>query len=239
MLPGHPLRRSCRFDVLEIRAPGGDLLAADGSVPMEPAQRKVVVVNGGENFREAPKLSLGFRGELQAGKGRGHAALARPAERLRVKIGDFHAVIIQAVVAGAGESAGVEPNVRESDVLRGVMPRGIHAARGESAFAGEIRAALRGPRLAQDFANVGEVQAAAVAEGPGGAGKTRGRSAGIHFGMRQAPMELLDGESVLFEREFYRKVGRKRKVTARSKNHLLPSQLAGKNRLAIGRSRVE
>src|SRR5712692_6926310 len=229
MLREQPLRRPRRFDMLEILAPAGDLFAADGSVPMEPAQRKIVVVNGGENLREAHKLSLSFRAELQALKRYGHAALDRAAERLRVKVGDFRAVIIQAVVAGAGESPGVEPNVRENDVLRGVMPRGTQAARGESAFAGEIRAALRGPRLAQDFANVCEVQAAAIAESPGGAGKARERGAGIHFGMRQAPMELLDGEGVLFESEFHGKVGRKREVTARDKNHLLPGQLAGKN----------
>src|SRR5712691_8083225 len=144
MLRGQPLRRPRRFDVLEILAPGGDLFAADGSIPMEPAQRKIAMVNGGENLREAHRLSMGFRAELQAGKSHGHAALDRAAERLRAKVGDFRAVIIHAVVAGAGESPGVEPNVRESDVLRGVMPRGTQAARGESAFAGEIRAALRG-----------------------------------------------------------------------------------------------
>src|SRR5260370_17604109 len=99
------------------------------------------------------------------------------------------------------------------------MPRGIQAACGESAFAGEIRAALRGARLAQDFANVGEVQAAAIAEGPGRAGKACERSAGIHFGMRQAPMELLDGEGVLFEGEFHAKVGTNRESTAPAQTH--------------------
>src|SRR2546425_497426 len=214
---GQPLRRPRRFDVLEILAPGGDLFAADGSVPMEPAQGKIVVVNGGENLCEAHRLSMGFRVELQAWKGHGHAALDRAAERLRAKVGDFRAVIIHAVATGAGKSPGVEPNVRESNVLRGVMPRGIQAARDESAFAGEIRAALRGQRLAQDFANVGEVQAAAIAEGPGGAGKARERSAGIHLGKGEGPKGVLGGEGVLFGGEFYGKGGRERKGTAGGK----------------------
>src|SRR5437899_6091211 len=104
---GQPLHHSRRFDVLEILAPGGDLFAADGSVPMEPAQGKIVVVNGGENLREAHRLSMGYRVELQAWKGHGHAALDHAAKRLRVKVGNFRAVIIQAVAADAAESSGV------------------------------------------------------------------------------------------------------------------------------------
>ncbi len=79
------------------------------------------MIHGGENGRETHALRLRFGAKLQALKDNGDPALDASRESLRLKVWDFHAAIVHAVVTAAGESAGMKPLVGQRDVLRCVV----------------------------------------------------------------------------------------------------------------------
>src|SRR5579859_4424700 len=122
---GLPVHLSAQLEVLKGIAPRLDRIPAQHGVPIECVDRKPRVLDSREHSGKMHILNVSVRAKLHFREPQRHFALHASAKGFRKEVRYHKTIVVDVVVAPAGEARGVENGVIQKNVAPGVATRSL------------------------------------------------------------------------------------------------------------------
>src|SRR5229473_705054 len=91
-------------------------IAREDGIPMQPVKRKTTMVDRGEQLSDANAVDVGLSAKFQTGEFHGNPAFDAAGKNKRGKIRNVEAILVEAIAAGAAQSALMENVVTQQNV---------------------------------------------------------------------------------------------------------------------------
>src|SRR5882762_681712 len=140
--------------MLEGALPSFHGIAREDGIPMQPVKRKTAMIDRREQLSDADAVDVSLGAEFQAWQFHGDPAFDAAGKNKRGKIRNVEAILVEAIAAGAAQSALMENIVGQQNIGAGIVSGAFQFAVGIAAFAAKIDFSSRGQRRTQSFAKV-------------------------------------------------------------------------------------
>src|SRR4029450_11919038 len=107
-------------------------------IPMKPVNWKTGMIDGWEQLGDANSFHAGLRAKLQAGQLHRHPTFHAAAKRECGEVGNVHAILVQAVAAGAAQPAGVKNVVAQNNFGAGEISGSLQLPLTERALSADV-----------------------------------------------------------------------------------------------------
>src|SRR6267378_6570998 len=96
-------------------------IAREDGIPMQPVKWKAAMVDRREQLSDADAVDVGLSAEFQTGQFHGDPAFDTAGKNKRGEVRNVEAILVEAIAAGAAQSASMENVVGQQNVGAGIV----------------------------------------------------------------------------------------------------------------------